>query len=78
MNFKNIDELLSLAKDVFNETVVENKGILNRYRFTEKLTDKIDALDKKFSTGELLITGEFCEYMFKKSEDKENKESRWE
>jgi len=75
MDIKNIDELLALAQDVFNETVKKNKGILNRYEFSVKLADRIDALDKKFSTEELLITGEFCEYMFKKSE---NKESRWE
>jgi hypothetical protein len=80
-DFKRVKPLLRLAKDTLNEMVNENNnGEFSRYRLTQKVAAKIDMLEEKYSTEELLLVGSFCEYAFTASSIKkpEAKESRWE
>ena len=77
MNLKRITALFTLAKDTFKEVIIEKKGLASTYYFTNKLATKIDSLEEKYSTEELLLAGEFYEFMLNKSQDTD-KESRWE
>ncbi|MDD5292563.1 MAG: hypothetical protein PHY46_05240 [Candidatus Omnitrophica bacterium] len=77
--FDRIKPLLQLAKDTLNEMVQEKEGVFSRLSFTKKVAAKIDMLEEKYTTEELLMVGEFCEYAFVVSDKKsENKESGWE